>query len=226
MIRRVAFFKVKDGADPQRVQDLMRFVGEIRAKCGCVQDLALGPAKTNTTADAWTHMWDMQFTGAKEVRAFLDDPWQQREIASRFDATHPASLVEKFDSIYFEPIFTGSKQKGMKEPVRRAMMFRFAAIATPEQIKKTEELVNEMGPQIPAIKSWALGRASKDFPTSYPWTHIREHELEDFEAVDSYAKHPYHIDPIGVHYREMMRTGVMQRLTIAWYKAPHSFIAP
>lgn len=223
MIRRVAFFKALPEAGHAAVQELESRIRAIPQLCEAVRRVGLGAASTNANAvGTWSHMWDLEFADLAGAHAYA--AWEKSSLAA-VDPARVGSVVERIDYIYFEPGTFGTKMKGLKRPVRRPMMFRMSEKATAAEIKKTEDIINQMPKEIPQIKSWCLSTTA-GLPTPTPWTHVREHELESETAVKEYADHPYHVNVVGVHFRELMKSGAIATLSIAWYTAPESFIAP
>ena len=221
MIRRIALFKVKAGAPESQVKALEELIRTIPKNIPNVTRTSVGPA--TTTNGAWTHFWDLELDGPNAVHEYLNHPYHLTALKGKFNRALPEAIVEDLAMVYFTPALEGSRNAELKSPIRRTMLIQVAPQATFGQVREMEDRMLEMPAMIPQIQRWGWGRPTVD-NTRYPFTFVREHEFASEDEVKEYGVDTFHQEVVRPKFTALMQAGLIVNWTIAWYRAPESYI--
>lgn len=221
MIRRIALFKVKAGTPEPQVKALEELIRTIPKNIPNVTKTSVGAA--SAANGSWTHFWDLEVDGPNAVQAYLNHPYHLTALKGKFNRAAPGSIVEDLTMVYFTPALEGSRNADLKRPIRRTMLIQVAPQASFGQVREMEDRMLEMPAMIPQIQRWGWGRPTGD-NTRYPYTFVREHEFADEEAVQAYAVDKFHQETVRPKFTALMQAGLIANWTIAWYRAPESYI--
>ncbi len=223
MIRRVGVGKVRGGVTPETQaawEDTARAIPDnvpsvLRSSVG--HDL-------NTRTD-WDIMWSLEFDTSEGVKTYQESAYHLGKLIGAFMQGDAGHLMEKVDLIYFEPTYVGAKPVAITNGIRRALMFQIADGVAKEKVEELEAKMAAFQSEVPAIKNWVVGKASgHDQPS--PWTHIMETEFDDLDGLETYGKHPYHLDVVAPFFRPDSPACIVARHLQAFHQSPTSFIAP
>jgi hypothetical protein len=223
MANRIAVFKVRDSASADQLAELERDIRSIPQNVPSVKRVSLGPELI--TNGVWTYVWDVEFDGVEGIDAYLNDPWHIEHLSGRFSPAKPASLVEKIDFIYYTRAYFDVKAPDAKDPFRRLLMSNIPDTVAQAKIDEFEETIRRLPAEVPTVGNSALGKATAH-KTPTPWTHVRESEFVDEEAMQAYQEHPFHTGVLRPFFHpDFPESRLVDKVINVCYRPPSSFIA-
>jgi len=167
------------------------------------------------------YIWQLQFAGEPEYRAWLGDAG--REAAS---ILNDAALVRHVDAVSYEDGRAGSKCP-LDRGVYRLLLISVNKAPNAAAVAQFEYETYEMGLYIPGIVRWRISRV-QEASGARPWTHIWEQEYQDLDGLlKSYMLHPHHWAWINRWYDpECVEHMIDNHLCHSFCNFQHSVIGP